>query len=187
MTARPPPGQPPARAGLVAPLTPARLLVLGLLLTALVAGAAMWWLQTRAFYREVSADAVLLARPGGAAEAVPAEGFRGIDSDSSPIRFRACATLPPQDPVALLPYPFPRPLVAPGWFDCFDARAIGEALERGEARAVLSEAGVVRGVDRVAALFPDGRVFLWTQLDPCGPLAEESDRPRACPPSESPP
>ena len=27
------------------------------------------------------------------------------------------------------------PLTAPGWFDCFDADAIGEALDRGEALA----------------------------------------------------
>ena len=29
------------------------------------------------------------------------------------------------------------PLIAPSWFDCFDATAIGEALEKGEAIAFL--------------------------------------------------
>ena len=57
------------------------------------------------------------------------------------------------------------PNVAPGWFDCFDAEAIGAALEKGEAIAFLSEANIHPGVDRVVAVFPDGRAFAWHQLN----------------------
>ena len=57
------------------------------------------------------------------------------------------------------------PLTAPGWFDCFDAVAIGEALEKGEAIAFLSQANIHPGVDRVVAVFPDGRAFAWHQLN----------------------
>ncbi len=35
------------------------------------------------------------------------------------------------------------PLNAPGWFDCFDADAIGEALETGEALAFLGSRDIV--------------------------------------------
>ncbi len=57
-------------------------------------------------------------------------------------------------------------MTAPGWFDCFDANAIGEALERGEALAFLSQAEIAVGVDRVVAVFPDGRAYAWHQLAP---------------------
>jgi hypothetical protein len=59
----------------------------------------------------------------------------------------------------------PTPLTAPGWFDCFDAAAIGAALEAGEAEAVLGERNARAGVDRVFAVFPDGRVYGWHQLN----------------------
>ena len=58
------------------------------------------------------------------------------------------------------------PTVAPGWFGCFDAQAIGAALERGEALAFLSEAGIAPKIDRVVAVFPDGRAFAWHQVSP---------------------
>ena len=58
------------------------------------------------------------------------------------------------------------PLVAPGWFDCFDATAIGAAIERGEALAFLSQANVHADVDRVVAVMPDGRAYAWNQLNP---------------------
>ena len=57
------------------------------------------------------------------------------------------------------------PLTAPGWFDCFDAAAIGAALEKGEAIAFLSESEIHPGVDRVVAVFPDGRAYAWHQLN----------------------
>jgi hypothetical protein len=101
-------------------------------------------------------------------EPILAEDVSGIDSESSPIRFRACFTTPLS--LAMLTetyvaYEGAEPLMAPGWFDCFDAQAIGTALERGEALAFLSEAGIHPGVDRVVAVFPDGRAFAWHQLN----------------------
>ncbi len=137
-----------------------------------LSGVAMWYLQVYAFYepvafqpgQEIRLTPILSNTP----EAILAEGITGIDSDSSPIRFRACFTTPLS--LAMLTetyvvYDGPEPLVAPGWFDCFDAQAIGTALERGEALAFLSEAGIHKGVDRVVAVFPDGRAFAWHQLN----------------------
>jgi hypothetical protein len=57
------------------------------------------------------------------------------------------------------------PLVAPSGFDCFDAAAIGRALETGEALAFLSEPDIHPGVDRVVAVFSDGRAYAWHQLN----------------------
>jgi hypothetical protein len=72
-----------------------------------------------------------------------------------------------EDPAALIaravPYPEATPLIAPDWFDCFDAPAIGAALEAGEAQAILSQPEVRPGADRVIAVFPDGRAYAWHQ------------------------
>ena len=135
-------------------------------------GVAMWYLQVYAFYEPVAfqpgQEIRLTPIVGAMPEPILAEDVSGIDSESSPIRFRACFTTPLS--LAMLSetyvtYEGAEPLVAPGWFDCFDAQAIGTALERGEALAFLSEPDIHPGVDRVVAVFPDGRAFAWHQLN----------------------
>lgn len=143
-----------------------------IVISGLIAGVAIWYLQLYAFYEEAEftpgAEIRLTSIETGQPEAIIAEGITGIDSASSPIRFRACFTTPLTQ--AMLTetyriYPDPVPLTAPSWFDCFDAEAIGTALERGEAIAFLSETEIHKGVDRVVAVFPDGRAFAWHQLN----------------------
>ena len=144
----------------------------GIVLTGLVAGIAMYWLQVYAFYEPVSftpgTEITLVPIEGAVPEAIVVENIEGIDADSSPLRFRACFTTPLTQATLTETYQLydaPTPLTAPGWFDCFDADAIGEALERGEALAFLSQANISKGVDRVVAVFPDGRAFAWHQLN----------------------
>jgi hypothetical protein len=159
----------------------ARVVILAMLAVALVAGAAMYWLQVHAFYREVpeaEAGPVTLVLDG---ESVPLQtaDFRAIDAESSPIRYRACFTTPA--PVeALAPYeryPEAKPLNAPGWFDCFDAEEVGRALEAGEAAAFLSVEDVRYGIDRVVALLPGGRGVAWNQINRCGDAVFNGDPP----------
>lgn len=149
-----------------------------IVLIGLVAGIAMYWLQVHAFYEEVTfepgAEIRLTLIEGGVAEPIIAEEVTGIDSESSPIRFRACFRTPMTQAMLTETYRIYEdavPNVAPGWFDCFDAAAIGAALEKGEAIAFLSEAEIHPGVDRVVAVFPDGRAFAWHQLNACGQAA----------------
>ena len=143
-----------------------------LVLTAAVAGAAMYYLQVYAFYRPVEvsspAAAIRLMSLGGVQEAMLTSDFEGIDADSSPLRFRGCFVTPMT--LAMLSETFesyedPTPLVAPAWFDCFDADRIGADLESGAALAFLSEKNVHPGVDRVVAVYPDGRAYTWHQLN----------------------
>ncbi|GKY87230.1 DUF6446 family protein [Sinisalibacter aestuarii] len=142
-----------------------------ILITALIAGVAIYWLQVYAYYDEIAADRAEMTMVNiatGQPEPVLIEGFEGIDGTSSPIRYRACFTLPLRTGTlteTYEPYPDPTPLTAPGWFDCFDAVAIGTALESGEAMAFLSQHDIHDGVDRVVAVFPDGRAFAWHQLN----------------------
>ena len=170
-------------------MTSGRLIAIGLVAAGVIAGVAMYWLQVHAFYDRLPAQETVRLTPLGAVApvAVPVRGFEGIDSDSSPIRFRACFTLDaPGQP--LTPYADATPLNAPGWFSCFDAAAIGAALRSGEAQAVLGEANLRYGIDRVVALFPDGRAYAWHQINRCGAAHFDGNPlPPGCapPPSEA--
>jgi hypothetical protein len=144
-----------------------------IVISAAVAGVAIWYLQVYAFYEEVrftpGQEITLTTIETGQPEPILAENIRGIDADSSPLRFRACFTTPLTHGMlseTYAAYDGAEPLIAPGWFDCFDAVEIGTALERGEALAFLSQSGVATDVDRVVAVFPDGRAFAWHQLNP---------------------
>ncbi|ROT98021.1 DUF6446 family protein [Histidinibacterium lentulum] len=165
-----------------------RIAILVLLFSALVAGAGLYYLQVWHYYDELSAeDANVQLLAAGTGEPVPFmfENFKGIDADSSPIRYRACFDL--TDPGVLGDAyevaPAPEPLVAPRWFDCFDAGEIGRALEEGRAVAYLGASNDPYGVDRIVAVYPDGRAFAWTQLNRCGEVVFDGDPvPDGCPP-----
>lgn len=167
-----------------------KVLVIFLLLSAAIAGVGMYYLQVYAFYDEVPArpgeDVVLTARASNEPEPISYEGFRAIDSDSSPLRYRACfRTSSTMDALssAYVVYEDPVPNNAPGWFECFDAQAIGAALEAGEATAYLSVANVVYGFDRVAAVDGAGNGYVWHQINACGQAAFDGDPlPPGCPP-----
>ena len=149
-----------------------RILVGFTVIAAAIAGAALWYTAERAFYLPVSftpgQEIRLVSVATGQPEPILVESIDGVDADSSPIKFRACFTTPLT--LAMLTetyreYEGAEPLVAPNGFDCFDAAAIGTALETGEALAFLSEPDIHPGVDRVVAVFPDGRAFAWQQLN----------------------
>ena len=144
-----------------------------IVISAAVAGVAIWYLQIHAFYEPVSfapgQEMTLTTIESGQPEPILAEGITGIDANSSPLRFRACFTTPMTQAMlseTYVAYDGAVPLVAPGWLDCFDAVEIGTALERGEALALLSQSNVATDIDRVVAVFPDGRAFAWHQLNP---------------------
>lgn len=153
-----------------------------ILVTALLAGAGVYYLQEYAFYSEVAfapGHEILLTDLAGQPEPIPVRDVKGIDGTASPLKFRACFTSDVS--IATLTegyqvYDAPTPLIAPAWFSCFDAEAIGAALESGEAVAFLGQADIAPTpskpgatpviVDRVVAVFPDGRAFAWNQLSP---------------------
>jgi hypothetical protein len=143
-----------------------------IVISAAVVGAAIYYLQVYAYYDKVSftpgAEILLTTIDGQKPEPILAEDVTGIDAHSSPLRFRACFHTPMSQAMlseTYIAYPQATPLVAPGWFDCFNAVQIGEAIERGEALAFLSQANIATDVDRVVAVFPDGRAYAWNQLN----------------------
>ncbi len=142
-----------------------------IIMFALLAGGAVYYLQEYAFYETAAftqgTEISLTLIESGLPEPILAEAVEGIDADSSPLRFRACFRTPLTQAMlteTYKTYDGAVPLNAPSWFGCFDAAAIGAALEKGEAIAFLSQASIAPQVDRVVAVFPDGRAFAWHQL-----------------------
>jgi len=144
-----------------------KFLVVLMLGCAVVGGGLMYYLQVYAFYEPLPETTVVrVTLPDGSKQPLSIADFEGIDAYSSPLRMRACVQLADVGELAqAVPAAKPEPLVAPGWFGCFDAAAIGEALKSGQATAYLSEHEIARGVDRLIAAFPDGRAFVWHQLN----------------------
>lgn len=146
-------------------MTAGRLLAAALVLAGLLAGGGMYYLQVWGYYDRLLPAATLAL--AGLPEPVALAAHEGIDSASSPLRRRECLTLA-AIPEGLTPYDGAQPLNAPSWFSCFDAARIGADLAAGRARPVLVEANFRFGFDRVMALYPDGRGFVWQQTNACG-------------------
>lgn len=160
-----------------------RIAVLGLVIPMIATGVGIWYTQVYAYYEELPTRPTYAVAGVDGPVTLSISGFRGIDSDSSPVRYRACFTVSGDAP-GLADYADPTPLIAPGWFDCFDAEGIGADLEAGAARAVLVAANAPYGIDRVMALYPDGRAFVWPQINACGTAYfDEDPLPADCPPA----
>lgn len=167
-----------------------KVLVSFIVVSAIAAGILMYYLQVYGFYEEVTPlgveDVQLTSVSTGVSEPILYENFKAIDSDSSPLRYRACFTTPMSEAMlteTYVLYDSPVPLVAPGWFDCFDAQAIGAALEEGQAIAFLGTANITYGFDRVVAIFPDGAGYAWHQMNICGEeVFDGNPPPPGCPP-----
>lgn len=155
-----------------------KLLAILLLLSAAVAGGGMYYLQVYGFYYEVKPtpgkDVMLLVEGAEEPSAISYAAFQAIDADSSPIRFRACF----ETDLALdeLQTTFSEaedvtPLTAPGWFDCYDAVALADALKSGHARAFIGQKNIHYGVDRIVAVTQDGKGYIWHALNNCGEKA----------------
>lgn len=146
-----------------------------IMLSALIAGAGLYYLQIYGFYEEVTeADVSLVSLNTEQPETIPFANFEAIDAESSPIRYRACFTTDLSlafltESYVLAPDIDPRN--APEWFDCFDAAAIGAELEAGTALTFMGAKNVHFGVDRIVAVTDDGRGYVWHELNDCGEKA----------------
>ncbi len=154
-----------------------KLLAIILLASAALAGAGMYYLQVYGFYYDVAArpgeDVVLLSKGSEIPEPIAYSAFQAIDADSSPIRYRACfeTELTVEDLAAYQTVENAEPLTAPGWFDCYDAAAIAEALKSGQAQAFMGAKNIHYGVDRIVAVTENGKGYVWHALNNCGEKA----------------
>ena len=113
-----------------------KILMSGLIISALAIGAGIWYSSTIGSYDTV-ADVTEIPVNG---EMRAVSNYQGIDGVSSPLKLRACFDVNwdyVEDAAATAEA---TPLVTPGWFDCFDAVQIGEDLAKGRATAFVAEA-----------------------------------------------
>lgn len=165
----------------------ARVIIVAMLLMAVFGGGLLYYQQVYAFYEEVdfSEDAVrLTSLSSGEAEAIVIESFEAIDADSSPLRYRACFQTIQSQAMLTETYVIvedAEPRVAPGWFSCFDAAQIGADLQT-EAIAFLGVENITYGIDRIVAIYPDGRGYAWHQINACGEVVFDGEpAPEGCP------
>jgi hypothetical protein len=152
-----------------------KVFVIALLGTPLIVGASIYYQQVYGFYDTVEPtgpkDVQIVLADGGAVETVAHSQFQAIDGSSSPIRYRACFNTSVGLDEARARYvaaPEALPRNAPGWFDCFDAAALGGEIEAGTATTFMSQMNISYGVDRVVAITQDGRGYIWHTLNNCG-------------------
>ncbi|WP_299740634.1 DUF6446 family protein [uncultured Roseobacter sp.] len=148
-----------------------------ILISALIAGASLYYLQIYGYYEDATADLPevrLVSLTSDQPEPILAERIQAIDADSSPIRFRACFETPSSLAMLTETYvglEFATPRNAPGWFDCFDAAAIADDLATGRALPFLGQKNVAFGVDRIVMITDEGRGYIWHELNDCGEKA----------------
>jgi len=132
--------------------------VTGLVGFTLIFGLVFWWFQTHAFYPETKAQEHTVAIDG---QIYPVTEWEGIEASSSPLKMRACFLI--REEIQALPAVEPEPLLAPPWFRCFNAEFIAENLVSGYTRAYVAERNDPWGFDRIVAVFPGGRAYMWRQ------------------------
>ena len=166
----------------------ARVVIVMMLLIAAAGGGVLYYQQVYAYYEEIgfSENAVQLTSVStGQAEPIIVDSFDAIDATSSPLRYRACFQTTLSQAMLSEAYVIvdnAEPRVAPGWFDCFDAVQIGADLS-GDAIAFMGVENVQYGIDRIVAIYPDGRGFAWHQINACGEVVFDGARaPDDCPP-----
>lgn len=149
-----------------------------LLGVAVFMGALLWYTLTQAYYRPVTGVTTVTAY----GDEFAVSNYQGIDADTSPLKFRACFSVDwdyyPSDEFKSVA----TPLTAPKWFSCFNARQIGEDLQADLASAILSDENKPYGFNTYIAQYPDGRAFMWRQINACGDaFFGGDDAPETCP------
>lgn len=129
-----------------------------------VFGAGLWYAMNFAYYEQVTDVKQVVAQ----GELFAVSDYKGIDAGTSPLKMRACFTidrpfapLGPRDDLA-------DPLIAPFWFGCFDAEQIAADIAAGKALSIRAARNEPFGFTRFIAQYPDGRAYMWRQINACG-------------------
>lgn len=135
----------------------------GLMLAAFT--AALVYFQFYAFYDELEEQPLDVM-----GTVYPVSAWNGIDAFSSPLKKRVCLSVSAETVARIAAEQSvaedAEPLVAPDWFECFDARQISRDIDAGRAKTYLMGGSDFDGVDEYLALYPDGRGYVWRQLKP---------------------
>ncbi len=142
----------------------------GMLVFAAMFGAALWYFQNYAYYTITTPKdfPIPMTLVRGGTQPILGHGYRILDAQTSPLKFRACFTADNSIPMMTETYKVyekPTPLEPPSWFTCFDVKKLSDDLASGKAVAFLSKRNIADGVDQVVAVYDDGRAYAWRQLN----------------------
>jgi len=156
-------------------------IVISLLICAAVAGVGLWYSIEKAYYERITGVTEVVAY----GDKFPVSNYDGIDADTSPLKMRACFTVDwdyfPTDEFKDVA----TPLNAPSFFSCFDAGQLTDDLQAGAATAILANENVPYGFDTYIVQYPDGRAYMWRQINICGESQfSGDDLPAECPDPE---
>lgn len=138
-----------------------KVLISGFVVFVVIFGAGLYYALVYAYYEKVDTITEIMVQDRN----VTVTNYEGIDATSSGLKLRGCFNVAPADFEGLVHGVNAIPLSAPKWFECFDVGALQEDLDAGRAVAYLAAESEKDGIDRVIALYPDGRAYLWRQLN----------------------
>lgn len=153
-------------------------IMIAMLTVAVLAGVGLWYSIERAYYVSVTGVAEVTAY----GDRFPVSDYEGIDADTSPLKMRACFKVgwdytPTEEFKEVA-----TPLRAPRFFKCFDAGQITADLQTGAASAILADENTPYGFNTFIAQYPDGRAYMWRQINDCGEAwFSGNDLPEGCP------
>lgn len=133
----------------------------GLVLFTIIFGVLLWYAQYYAYYNEVNGLETVTVE----GREVAVQNYVGLDAESSGLKLRGCFTVDVAafDSVTLAENPIPT--TPPGWFECFDVVQLTADVESGVATTYMAAKNGQDGLDRIIAVYPDGRAFMWRQLN----------------------
>ncbi len=133
-----------------------RHLYTGLIAAGVTAVSLGWWFAGHTGFVPTTAEEVRIA-----GETYEVRRFTGVVAPGEPEKERACFRVD-RDIVAP-PELEPQPTPGPDWLNCFNAGFIAESLARGDAVAYVAESDDPEGWNRVIAVLPGRRVYMWHQ------------------------
>ena len=159
-----------------------KIIMIAMLGVAAIAGAFLWYSMERMYYVSVTGVTEVTAY----GDKFPVTDYQGIDADTSPLKMRACFKVE-WDYIPTEEFKdAATPLIAPSFFECFDAGQITADLEAGAASAILADENTPYGFNTFIAQYPDGRAYMWRQINACGDAwFSGNDLPKGCPEPKS--
>ncbi|MEO1918755.1 MAG: DUF6446 family protein [Paracoccaceae bacterium] len=138
-----------------------KILISGFAAFVAIFAAGLYYALVYAYYEKVNDVPEIMVQD----RTIAVTNYEGIDATSSGLKLRGCFGVTPADFEGLAQGLNAIPLSAPKWFECFDVKAIQTDLDAGRAVAYLAAENEKDGIDRVIAVYPDGRAYQWRQLN----------------------
>ena len=133
-----------------------RHLYTGLIIAVIAALAMVWWLYGRTVFEPTRTTEVTIA-----GEVYEVRRYSGVEAEGQRHKNRACFRVDRE--IVAPPELEPRPAPGPDWLECYNAEFIARMLASDEGAAYVAERDDPEGWDRVIAVLPGRRVYMWHQ------------------------